>query len=151
MYCLVQTKILTLAMLSIEGMVFVLYSLHICNNCNLFTGWSVWFPVWSTCVPDCGSPKCMADVKTPQPGTLEAALHHHCPLHHRLPSMGRQLRPSFRIRVRLLAFVRITAVHFFRSLRQTKEDRADMGVPFIGRFSFRGSGAPVLRDTGLRL
>lgn len=93
----------------------------------------------------------MADAETPQPGSVEASLHHHRPLHHRLPPLGRQLRPPLRICVRLFAFVRVTAVHLFRPLRQTKEDRADMGVPVIGWFSFCGSGAPVLRDTGLRL
>lgn len=115
------------------------------------SGWTGRFSVWSPRLSNRGGPERVADVEEPKKGALQAAFHHRRSVHHRAAPVGRQLRSPLWFHIRFPAFVRVIAVYLLRSVRQTEEDRAHMGLSSLSRLSFYLFDSILLHNPGIRL
>lgn len=75
--------------------------------------------------------------------------HHLCTLPGWATTLGGQLRPHFRIHLRLPFIVRVVTFRVVRSLRQATKNIIDMGVPGCSVGHAHGSHHTFLRDPDL--
>lgn len=100
---------------------------------QLIPGWSSGLTIRPPGLSHRGSHQRLADAEAPKTRVGQTPRHHLRSLPRRSPTLGGQLRPPLRFRVRIPPLLRPLALHFLRFVRETEEDNTHMGLSPLRR------------------
>lgn len=123
----------------------------VANIVPLITGRSSRRPFRFACHAGGRSATLLADAEAPTSHTVQADPDPAGAAGAGYPAVGRQLRASVRLYLRLLGGLRADAIYLVRPLRPQTEDPADLGMSDPDRGPVRPAARPLLQRTGVRV